>query len=123
MKRFTTSERLKQIMKERNLKQADIMRLSEPYQKQLGISMTKSHLSQYVNAKFVPDNDRNQLLAQTLGVTEAWLMGFDVPMDIPILHAEIISVYEQLSVANQEEVVSFALERLKEQKKSLEPSN
>jgi len=118
MKKFTPSERLKQIMAERNLRQADIIKLSMPFQQQLGISMTKSHLSQYVNAIFVPDNDRNQLLAQTLGVTEAWLMGFDVPRDIPILHAEIVSIYEQLSVVNQQRIVTFAEDVLKQQKNS-----
>ena len=44
MDRVKTSARLKQLMSERNLKQVDILRLSEPYQKELNIKMSKSTL-------------------------------------------------------------------------------
>ncbi|MGK0575553.1 helix-turn-helix domain-containing protein [Macrococcus capreoli] len=74
-----TSERLKEIMKERNLKQIDILNKSEKFQKELGIKMSKSHLSQYVNGKSSPDQHKLFLLSKTLGVSEAWLMGYDVP--------------------------------------------
>lgn len=74
-----TSTRLKQIMAERNLKQVDIINLSLPFQKKLDINMSKSHLSQYVNGKSSPDQHKLYLLAQTLGVSEAWLLGYDVP--------------------------------------------
>nr|5A7L_A Chain A, CI [Lactococcus phage TP901-1] len=75
-----TSNRLKQIMAERNLKQVDILNLSIPFQKKFGIKLSKSTLSQYVNSVQSPDQNRIYLLAKTLGVSEAWLMGFDVPM-------------------------------------------
>lgn len=77
-----TSERLKEIMRERNLKQIDILNKSEKYQKSLGIKMSKSHLSQYVNGKSSPDQHKLFLLSKTLGVSEAWLMGYDVPKHI-----------------------------------------
>lgn len=76
-----TSTRLKKIMKERNLKQIDILNKSEKYQKELGIKMSKSHLSQYVNGKSSPDQHKLFLLSKTLGVSEAWLMGYDVPKE------------------------------------------
>lgn len=75
----TTSQRLAEIMKERNLRQVDILRKSEPFQKKLGVKMGKSALSQYLSGKSVPDQDKLVLLAQTLDVNEAWLMGFDAP--------------------------------------------
>ncbi|WP_190288335.1 helix-turn-helix domain-containing protein [Lactococcus protaetiae] len=75
-----TSNRLKQLMSERSLKQVDILNLSNPYQKKYGIKLSKSTLSQYVNGIQSPDQNRIYLLAQTFGVSEAWLMGFDVPM-------------------------------------------
>ena len=78
MDRVKTSARLKQLMSERNLKQVDILRLSEPYQKELNIKMSKSTLSQYVTGKQSPDQNRIYLLSKTLDVNEAWLMGFDV---------------------------------------------
>lgn len=41
--------------------------------------MPKNYLSQYVNGKSTPDNLRLVLLSKVLGVSEAWLMGYDVP--------------------------------------------
>lgn len=78
MEKNTTSNRLKEIMNERALKQVDILRLSEPYQKKLDIKMGKSTLSQYVNGVQSPDQDRIYLLSKTLNVSEPWLMGYDV---------------------------------------------
>lgn len=77
----TTAERLKQIMRERGLKQADILRLVEPVAKRYGDHMGSNALSQYVQGKVEPRQDKLFLLGQALGVSEAWLMGFDVPRD------------------------------------------
>ena len=43
----------------------------------LGIKLGKSALSQYVSGKSIPDQDKLVLLSKTLGVSEAWLMGYD----------------------------------------------
>lgn len=77
----TTSQRLKQLMNERNLKQVDIINMSKPYQKKLGVTLGKSALSQYVNGKSSPDQHKLTLLAHTLDVNEAWIMGYDVSSD------------------------------------------
>ena len=76
----TTASRLQQIMGERNLKQVDVITLSKVHQKELGVKLGKSALSQYINGKSTPDQEKLVLLARTLGVSEAWLMGYDVPM-------------------------------------------
>lgn len=76
----TTASRLKQVMSERNLKQVDVISLSKPYQKELGVKLGKSALSQYINGKSTPDQEKLVLLSKTLGVSEAWLMGYDAPM-------------------------------------------
>ena len=72
-----TAQRLAQIMNERNLRQVDILKRSEKFQKALGIKLGKSALSQYVSGKSIPDQDKLVLLSKTLGVSEAWLMGYD----------------------------------------------
>lgn len=76
----TTASRLKQVMSERNLKQVDVISLSKPYQKELGVKLGKSALSQYINGKSTPDQEKLVLLSKTLGVSEAWLIGYDAPM-------------------------------------------
>ena len=71
----TTAERLRTLMAERGLKQADILRLAEE------ISgperLTKTDLSQYVSDKVRPGPGKLRLLAKALGVGEAWLLGYE----------------------------------------------
>lgn len=77
----TTAERLRQIMQERGLKQADILRLCEPYCKQLNVKMGRNDLSQYVAGKIEPGQYKLIILGRALNVSEPWLMGFDVPRE------------------------------------------
>lgn len=80
MRKSTTAERLKYILNTRSLKQADILKLAEPFVKQYGIPLNKNDLSQYVNGKVKPGQFKITILAKALNVNEAWLMGYDVPM-------------------------------------------
>jgi transcriptional regulator with XRE-family HTH domain len=41
----------------------------------------KSAMSQYISGAFEPKQDRIYLIAEALNVDEAWLMGYDVPME------------------------------------------
>lgn len=75
----TSTERINQIMKEKRLRQIDILNLAKPFQEKYNIKFSKSHLSQYVNGKSNPDNEKIFLLSKIFGVTEAWLLGYDVP--------------------------------------------
>lgn len=78
MRPYNSAYRLQQIMKERNLRQVDILNMSKPYQKQLGIKLSKSHLSRYVSGASNPHQNSVYLLSKTLDVSEGWLMGYDV---------------------------------------------
>lgn len=77
MKKYTTAQRLKQIMEERNIKQVDILRLAEPFSKKYNIKLNKNDLSQYVNGKVTPGQDKLFILGLALNVSEVWLMGYD----------------------------------------------
>jgi transcriptional regulator with XRE-family HTH domain len=76
----TTAERLREVMVARGLKQADIVRLCQPYANKLGIKFQKSALSQYLSGRNEPNQYKLTVLALALNVSEAWLMGYDVPM-------------------------------------------
>lgn len=76
-----TAIRLSKIMLERGLRQADVLRLAAPICKRANISLQKSALSQYIAGKVEPGQDKIYVLAEALDVNEAWLMGFNVPMD------------------------------------------
>ena len=75
----TSPERINQIMKEKKLRQIDVLNLAKPFQQKYNIKFSKSHLSQYVNGKSNPDNEKIFLLSKVFGVTEAWLLGYNVP--------------------------------------------
>ena len=81
MRKYETSDRLNQLMAERNWKQVDIINNSKKFQEKLGVQLGKSALSQYVNGVQAPDQNKLALLALTFDVSEAWLMGYDVPRE------------------------------------------
>ena len=68
----TISDRIKKALKIRGMKQADLCKLA---------NIPKSSLSQYLSGDFEPKQDRIYLISKALNVSEAWLMGFDVPME------------------------------------------
>lgn len=122
MRTSTPSIRLKELMSERHLKQVDILEMSLPYQKKTGIKLSKSTLSQYITGKSRPDDDRLYLLSLTLGVSEGWIMGYDVNQSrlddnkrISAVEYGIIPVYKKLEPGRQEKVLSFAQHQLTEQ--------
>lgn len=81
MKKYSTSQRLRQIMDSKSLRQVDILTAVEPYCKKYNVKIGKNALSQYVSGKVEPGQDRLTILGLALDVSEAWLMGYDVPMD------------------------------------------
>ena len=76
-----TANRLKELLSNRNLRQVDVLNLAEPFCKKYGVKLSKSDLSQYVTGKVVPGQDKLLILGMALNVSEAWLMGYDVPME------------------------------------------
>lgn len=81
MRKYETADRIRDLMEEKNWKQVDIFNNSKPFQKKLGVKLGKSAISQYVNGVQAPDQRRLALLALTFNVSEAWLMGYDVPRE------------------------------------------
>ena len=75
------SQRLQQILSERNLKQADVLRLAEPYCREYRQKLGRSDLSQFVSGKVIPGQWKLTLIALALNISEAWLMGYDVPQE------------------------------------------
>ncbi len=68
----TFSERLKQAMKERNLRAVDLVELT---------NISKGRISQYVNGTYEAKPKAIYALSIALNVEQAWLVGYDVPME------------------------------------------
>lgn len=88
MKKESTSKRLKQIMTEQNLKQADLLNKCKPicekYNKKydLNLKVSKSDLSQWLSGIYEPSSRKLSVLAEALNTNEVWLMGYDVSKDV-----------------------------------------
>lgn len=81
MKSYNTAQRLKQVMTARNMRQVDVLSAAKPFCDKYGVKLGKNDLSQYVSGKCEPRQDKLTILGLALGVSEAWLMGYDVSMD------------------------------------------
>lgn len=68
----TFANRLQLAMQYNNMKQVDLVEKT---------NLDKSLISNYLSGKYKAKQDKLYLLAEALHVSEAWLMGYDVPMD------------------------------------------
>ena len=110
-----TASRLKYLMKERNLRQVDIIRMAEPFCQEYKLKLTKSDMSQFVNGKVEPGQWKLAILSRALNVSEAWLMGYDVPMErqetAPATEPErnhIATLFSSLTMENQKKLIDYA---------------
>ena len=68
----TCAERIKTALVVNGMRQSELCRLTK---------IPKSAISQYLSGAYEPKQDRIYLIAKTLNVSEAWLMGLDAPME------------------------------------------
>ena len=66
------ANRLKKALSIRNMKQSELCQITK---------IPKSSISQYLSGDFEPKQDRIYLISKALDVSEAWLIGYDVPME------------------------------------------
>lgn len=67
----TIAERIKEGLEVRNMKQSELVAAT-------GIG--KSSISTYISGEYEPKQKNIYKIAHALNVSEAWLMGYDVPM-------------------------------------------
>ena len=65
-------QRLAKALEIKKMKQTDLCKLAK---------VPKSSLSLYLSGAYEPKQDRIYDMARVLDVSEAWLMGYDVPME------------------------------------------
>lgn len=64
--------RISKALAIRDMKQSELCKLAK---------VPKSSLSLYLSGAYEPKQDRIYAMAKALNVSEAWLMGYDVPME------------------------------------------
>lgn len=68
----TIAERLKEALRVRGMKQADLVRAT---------GLDRGAISSYLSGKYEPKQKAIYKMAQALSVSEGWLMGFNTTMD------------------------------------------
>ena len=68
----TCAKRIETALSIRGMKQCELCEITD---------IPKSSLSLYLKGAYEPKQDRIYSISKALNVSEAWLMGYDVPMD------------------------------------------
>ncbi len=102
----TCGDRIKQALRIKGMRQSDLCQITK---------IPKSAISQYVSGAFEPKQDRIYLIAKALNVSEAWLMGYDVPME----RQKPLPNDERVSLTEGEKVLLDLFNRVPEDKQQL----
>ena len=65
-------QRISEALTKRGMRQSELCKLAK---------VPKSSLSLYLSGAYEPKQDRLYAMAKVLNVSEAWLMGYDLPME------------------------------------------
>lgn len=106
----TCAKRLATALNIKRMKQSELCQITK---------IPKSAVSQYVSGAFEPKQDRIYLMAKALDVSEAWLMGYDVPMErqknispdnIKLSEGEMLwlDLYNRVSEETREVLIAMA---------------
>lgn len=107
-KNSTTSERLKEAMALRQMKQADLARAT---------GLAKGGISNYVMGRYEPKSDVISKLAKALNCSEMWLWGYDVPMER--VSSQNNSPVDELKLTEGEQVLVDLFRRVPEEQQQL----
>lgn len=100
------NKRIKQALELRGMKQTDLVEAT-------GIG--KSAISQYLSGKYVPKQTATHLIAKALNVSEAWLIGYDVPIErieevkrvVTKEEQEFLNLFNSLDAADKENLKNY----------------
>ncbi len=101
----TCGERIKKALRIKGMKQSDLCQVTK---------IPKSAISQYISGAFEPKQDRIYLISKALNVSEAWLMGFDVPIE-----REPVSPPEEPKLSEVEKILLDVFRKIPEDQQQL----
>lgn len=100
------SQRLKMALENKNMKQSRLADI---------LNVDRSYITNWINGKYRANEETKKRIADVLGVSIAWLSGYDVPMGPAEpacaprdrLDQLMLSMFNKLSLAHQEEVIKY----------------
>lgn len=108
-------KRIRQAMELRSMKAVDLVQAT-------GIG--KSAISQYISGKYEPKQVAIHKIAKALNVSEAWLMGYDVPIQraeeiktvVTKEERELLEMFHKLDALDKKELFKWIAYRLTDEK-------
>lgn len=108
-------KRIRQAMELRGIKAVDLVQAT---------GLGKSAISQYISGKYEPKQVAIHKIAKALNVSEAWLMGYDVPIqraeEIKTVASkeekELLDMYHKLDALDKKELFKWIAYRLTDEK-------
>ena len=109
-RKVNCGKRIAEALSIRGMKQSELCNITK---------IPKSSLSLYLSGAYEPKSDRIYLIAQALRVSEAWLMGYDVPMtedkknkppdkrELTEGEETMLNLFRQLTEENQQVVLEW----------------
>lgn len=108
MKKDSCASRIKKGLELNNMRQIELFQKT---------GIPKSAICQYISGAFEPKQDRVEVISKALNVSEAWLMGYDVPMErdsaaptpapLEMQESEITQLCQKLSDTDKNKVIGF----------------
>lgn len=108
-------KRIRQAMELRGIKAVDLVQAT---------GLGKSAISQYISGKYEPKQVAIHKIAKALNVSEAWLMGYDVPIQraeeiktvVSKEEKELLDMYHKLDALDKKELFKWIAYRLTDEK-------
>ena len=108
-------KRIRQAMELRGIKAVDLVQAT---------GLGKSAISQYISGKYEPKQVAIHKIAKALNVSEAWLMGYDVPIQraeeiktvVSKEEKELLDMYHKLDALEKKELFKWIAYRLTDEK-------
>lgn len=108
-------KRIRQAMELRGIKAVDLVQAT---------GLGKSAISQYISGKYEPKQVAIHKIAKALNVSEAWLMGYDVPIQraeeiktvVSKEETELLDMYHKLDALDKKELFKWIAYRLTDEK-------
>lgn len=100
-------------MEELNIRLREALEIREMKPSELAekAGIARGTISHYLSGSMVPKSKRIYAIAQILKVQPAWLIGYDVPMEAPTEHPEVVSsiqkMFDQLNPDEQRTVMTM----------------
>lgn len=91
-KTSTFSKRLNEILRLRNLRQTDLVAITQ---------ISKGAISKYLKGSVEPKAEALFVIANALHVSDKWLLGYDVPMEEPLIREHL----EMLQFLTEDEAI------------------